>query len=106
MSLRVSTSMPENSACSGLMYSGVPMSWAKPVKSVFSVSPPAADPTALAAPKSITLGTVDDPLLVRVLKRLADQHEQLQPILDRDAVPVAVVFDGDALDQLHHEVGS
>ena len=29
MSLRVSTSMPDSSACSGLMYSGVPMSWAK-----------------------------------------------------------------------------
>ena len=54
MSLRVSTSRPLSSACSGLMYSGVPISWAKPVKSVFSVS---CWPIALATPKSITLGT-------------------------------------------------
>ena len=27
MSLRVSTSRPDSSACSGLMYSGVPTSW-------------------------------------------------------------------------------
>ena len=54
---------------------------------------------ALATPKSITLGTgtpsmqrdqhvrgldiaVDDPLLVRVLHCLADQHEQLEPLGD------------------------
>ena len=54
MSLRVSMSTPESSACSGLMYSGVPMSWAKPVNMVFSVS---CWPMALATPKSMILGT-------------------------------------------------
>ena len=64
------------------------------MNSVFSVS---GWPIALATPKSITLGTgllvvlgdedvrrldvaVDDPLLVGVLDRLADRHEQLQPL--------------------------
>ena len=77
---------------------------------------------ALAMPKSITLGTglpscesdqdvggldvaVDDPLLVGVLDRLADADEQLQPLGGGELVPVAVVGDGDAVDQLHDEVG-
>ena len=94
MSVRVSTSRPLSSACSGLMYSGVPTIWAKPVNSVLSVS---RWPAALATPKSITFGTgspscsvdqdvgrlevaVDDALLVGVLHRLADRHEQLQPL--------------------------
>jgi hypothetical protein len=47
---------------------------------------------------------VDDPLLVRVLHGLADQDEQLQPFPGREAMPVAVLGDGHALDQLHHEV--
>ena len=55
MSLRVSMSIPLSSACSGLMYSGVPISSAKPVKSVLSVR--LCWPVALAMPKSITLGT-------------------------------------------------
>ena len=76
------------------MYSGVPIICANAVKSVFSVS---CWPVALATPKSMTLGTgdavvqrdqdvrrlevaVDDPLLVRVLHRLADLDEQLQPL--------------------------
>ena len=54
MSLRVSTSRPLSSACSGLMYSGVPIICAKPVNSVLSVS---CWPVALAMPKSITLAT-------------------------------------------------
>jgi len=54
MSLRVSTSTPERSACSGLMYIGVPMSWWKPVLSVRSVREP---PMAFATPKSMILGT-------------------------------------------------
>ena len=100
MSLRVSTSSPLSSACSGLMYSGVPTIWAKPVNSVLSVS---CWPIALATPKSITLATgtavvqrdqdvgrlevaVDDPLLVGVLDRLADLDEQLQPLADVEAV--------------------
>ena len=36
------------------MYSGVPINWAKPVKSVLSVR---LCPVALAMPKSMTLGT-------------------------------------------------
>ena len=120
MSLRVSTSSPDSSACSGLMYSGVPTICAKPVKSVFSVSCP---PVALATPKSMTLGTgdavderdqdvgglevpVDDPLLVRVLHRPADQDEQVEPSSGMERLAVAVVGDRDALDQLHDEVGA
>ena len=54
MSLRVSMSWAVISACSGLMYSGVPMSCPCSVKSVFSVS---LWCKALATPKSITFGT-------------------------------------------------
>ena len=77
------------------MYSGVPMIWSKPVKSVLSVR---LCPVALAMPKSMTLGTggavverdqdvrrldvaVDDPLLMGVLHGLADQHEQVEPLV-------------------------
>ncbi len=79
------------------MYSGVPTTAPKPVMSVCSVS---CGPVALATPKSMTLGTgmvvvegdqdvtgldvaVDDALLVRVLDRLADGDEQLEPLLRR-----------------------
>ena len=105
-------------ACSGDMYSGVPIIWAKPVNSVLSVS---CCPMALATPKSITLTTgvavvqrdqdvgrlevaVDDALLMGVLHRLADRHEQLQPLPRRQVVLVAELGDRHALDQLHHEV--
>src|SRR5436190_2247279 len=54
MSLRVSMSRPLWPACSGDMYSGVPIIWPKPVNSVLSVS---SWPSALATPKSITLTT-------------------------------------------------
>jgi len=54
MSARVSTSSPENSACSGAMYSGVPIIWRNSVNSVFSVS---RWFVAFAMPKSITFGT-------------------------------------------------
>ena len=77
------------------MYSSVPTTGPKPVYSVCSVS---CWPVALATPKSITLGTglpsymrdqdvgrlevaVNDALLMGVLDRLADRHEQLQPLL-------------------------
>ncbi len=53
MSLRVSMSAPENPACSGDMYSGVPTTVPNSVESDSSVSRPAV---ALATPKSITLG--------------------------------------------------
>ena len=46
---------------------------------------------------------VDDPLLVGVLHGLADRDEQLQPGPHREPLPVAVVGDRLALDQLHHE---
>ena len=48
---------------------------------------------------------MDDPLLVGVLHGLADLHEQVQPLGDRQAVLVAIVGDRDAADQLHDEVG-
>ena len=48
---------------------------------------------------------VDDPLLVGVLDRLADRHEQLQPLPRRQVVVVAVLGDRHAVDQLHDEVG-
>src|SRR5919109_4168535 len=100
MSERVSMSSPLSWACSGLMYKGVPIIWAKFVNSVFSVN---CCPVALAMPKSITLTTalsscsvtkilgrfqvaVNDALLVGVLHRLADRDIQLQPLPDRQLV--------------------
>jgi hypothetical protein len=47
---------------------------------------------------------VNDPFLVGVLDRLADRHEQLQPLARRQAVVVAVLGDGHAVDQLHDEI--
>ena len=49
---------------------------------------------------------VDDALLVRVLDRMADLHEQLQSLRRGEVVLVTVVGDADALDQFHHEVRS
>ena len=49
---------------------------------------------------------VDDPLLVGVLHGPADEHEQLQPLPDRELLSVAVLGDGQATDQLHDEVGA
>ena len=54
MSLRVSTSMPLRSACSGLMYAGVPTKCPNAVNSVLSVN---GASVALAMPKSMTFGT-------------------------------------------------
>jgi hypothetical protein len=51
MSLRVSISAARASACSGLMYSGVPIIWPDSVKTVWVVE---AAAVALATPKSIT----------------------------------------------------
>ena len=48
---------------------------------------------------------VDDPLLVGVLDRLADGHEQLQPGPHREPLLVAELGDRNALDQLHHKEG-
>src|SRR5262245_44361533 len=120
MSLRVSTPKAFICACSGLMYSKVPTSVPNWVNSVFSVS---RCSTALATPKSITFGTglssyivtsqdvrrlevaVDDPLLMRMLNRVADRDEQLQPLAGGESVLVAVGGDGDAVDQFHDEIG-
>ena len=54
MSVRVSMSSCFISACSGLMYSGVPTTAPSPVNSVWSVSGCAV---ALATPKSMIFGT-------------------------------------------------
>ena len=53
-SVRVSTSRPVSSACSGLMYSGVPIHCPSSVKRVRSVS---LCDVALATPKSMIFGT-------------------------------------------------
>jgi hypothetical protein len=100
----------EPSACSGLMYSGVPISCRCSVKSVFSVSLLAV---ALAMPKSMTFAkrlavhgdedvagldvAVDDPLGVGVLHGGADLREELQAVLDAQVVLVAVLGDGSPL---------
>ena len=47
---------------------------------------------------------MDDPLLMRVLDRLADGDEQLQPLPGREVVLVAVPGDRHPLDQVHDEV--
>ena len=95
MSLRVSTSIAEISACSGLMYSSVPM-----------IAPMLREKRLLGQPLVDRLGdaevddlghrlavvhvdqhvrgldvAVDDAFLVRVLDRLADRDEQLEPLL-------------------------
>ena len=54
MSERVSASTPLSPACSGDMYKGVPINWAKCVYTVLSVN---CWPIALATPKSITFTT-------------------------------------------------
>src|SRR5262249_38494978 len=48
---------------------------------------------------------VDDSFLVGVLDRLANRDEQLQALARRQVVVVAVFRNGDAVDQLHGEVG-
>src|SRR5262249_37128413 len=49
---------------------------------------------------------VDDALLVSVLNRLTGVDEQLQPLGHGQAVPVAILSDRNAPDELHHEIGS
>ena len=51
------------------------------------------------------LALMDHPNIARVLHRLADRAKKLQPLAGREIALVAVVGDGDALDQLHHEIG-
>ncbi len=47
---------------------------------------------------------MDDAFLVGVLHCLAHGNEQLQPLLGGELAPITNVGDGNALDQLHHEV--
>ena len=49
------------------------------------------------------LALMDHPLGVGVLDRVADGHEQFQPLPRGQAVVVTELGDRDALDQLHHE---
>jgi hypothetical protein len=49
---------------------------------------------------------VDDPLLVGVLHTLAGLDEEPQALGHREALPGAVVADGEALDELHGEEGA
>ncbi len=48
---------------------------------------------------------MDDPFLMCVLDGLADVDEYFQPLSGRELVLVAVLGDGDAANQLHHEIG-
>src|SRR5690349_11312392 len=63
----------------------------------------AAGPSAPSAVRGLDV-PVDDPLLVRVLHRLAHRDHQPQPLARRQALAVAVLRDRLALDELHHEV--
>jgi hypothetical protein len=47
---------------------------------------------------------VNDPLLMGVLDRLADRHEQLQPLARGQGVVVAILGDRHAVNQLHDEI--
>ncbi len=49
--------------------------------------------------------TVDDALLVGVLDGFADLCEELQPLLDVQALSIAVLGDGDTRHVLHDEIG-
>ena len=118
MSERVSISRLDPSACSGLVYAGVPTKAWNAVNTVFSVSFRAV---ALAIPKSMTLGTggsvvqahqdvggldvpMDDPFLVGVLDRLTDLDEQPQSLARAQDVFVAELVDSGPAHQFHHEV--
>ena len=48
---------------------------------------------------------VHDQVLMRVVDRRADRLEQPQPVGDREALPIAVVVEADAVDVFHDEVG-
>ena len=47
---------------------------------------------------------MDDALLVGVLDRMTDLDEQRESVLGAKTVLVAVVCNGDSLNQFHHEV--
>jgi hypothetical protein len=118
MSLRVSKSRPLISACSGLMYAGVPMNWRNSVKSVLSVRRPwhrlrdaevddLGHRLAIVKRDQHVRGldvAVQDALLVRVLHGLAHLDEELQSLARREVALVAVLRDRDAAHELHHEV--
>ena len=109
-----------SSACSGAMYSKVPTICPTSVNMVRSVS---FLPGGLGNAKVDHLWNrlaivqahdhvrrlqvaVNDPLLVRMLHRLADGNEQFQPLPQRELLLVAILGDRDASDELHDEEGS
>src|ERR1019366_4605282 len=113
-SVRVSISSPEDLACSGLIYSGVPTNAPRRVNIVSAVS---FWVSALATPKSMIFGagrpstsvtrTFDgfkSRFLMGVLDSVADAHEKFQALADAEVVLVAVSRDGNAGHVLHHEV--
>ena len=97
MSLRVSMSSPLISACSGLMYSGVPIICAKRgeqrlVGQLLAGRLGDAEVDDLRHRRAVVQRhqdvrrlevAVDDALLVGVLHGLADLDEQLQPLAER-----------------------
>ena len=119
MSLRVSTSSPLISACSGLMYSGVPTICAKLreqrlLGQLLAGRLGDAEVDHLGHRHAVVQRdqdvrrlevAVDDPLLMRVLDRLADRDEQLQPLARSSGwfwSQYSVI--GTPAHQLHHEV--
>jgi hypothetical protein len=69
-----------------------------------SVSPSASRSVSPSASAAVVYSS-DNLLLVGMLDRLADRHEQLQPLAGGQAAFVGVPGDGRSLDLLHHEVG-
>jgi len=49
---------------------------------------------------------MDDPFLMRVLDGLTDFDEELDPFASSQALVVAIRGDGNAVDQLHREIGA
>ena len=96
MSLRVSMSSWFSSACSGLMYSGVPTIWPKLgeqrlLGQLLAGRLGHAEVDHLGDRLAVVQRdqhvrrlevAVDDPLLMGVLHRLADRDEQLQPLVE------------------------
>ena len=118
-SLRVSTSSALIPTCSGAMYKGVPTMVPKAVYSVCSVSAwtlqrlSQTEVDHLGNRPAVVLSdqnvrrldvAVDDPFLMGMLNRLANLHEQFQPIRNRHPPLVAVLREWNSADQLHDEI--
>ena len=118
MSVRVSTSSGDISACSGLMYSGVPMKVPNCGKlgavcqglgdglGDAEVDNPQHRPFVGLCDQHVggLQIPVDDPLLVRVLDAFTELDEEFQPRPHRQPVTIAVVDDGLTGHVLHREV--